>query len=108
MDEGQFFGDVTWMLEYRAREKCTVIVTRIMMDYVYVPIPPVVHLMVQAGAVKMLQGKCFYCTAKATCFLCFTSIRNSLVGGAEDYRPSCRQCFHIQSKLYPAGYPILG
>ena len=45
MDEGQFFGDITWTPEYWAREKCTVFVTGIMMDHVRVPMPPVVHLM---------------------------------------------------------------
>ena len=70
--------------------------------------PPVVHLMVYADAVEMLQGKCFYCTAKDTCFLHYTPIHGSLVGGAEDYHPSCRRCFHVHSKLYPMGYPIRG
>ena len=68
MDEGQFFGDITWTLEYWAQERCTVIVTRIMMDHVHVPMPPVVHLIVSADTVKVLQGKCLYCTAKARDF----------------------------------------
>ena len=46
VDEGQFFSDLTWTPEYWAQEKCTVIVTRIMMDHMLVPMPPVVHLMV--------------------------------------------------------------
>ena len=54
IDEGQFFLDITWTPEYWARERCTVIVTGILMDHVRMPMPPMVHLMVQADAVEVL------------------------------------------------------
>ena len=46
VDEGYLFDDVTWTPEYWDRERCTVVVTGIMMDHVRVPMPPMVHLMV--------------------------------------------------------------
>ena len=54
IDEGQFFRDIMWTPEYCAQERCTVIVTRIMMDHVRVPMPPMVYLMVQADTIEVL------------------------------------------------------
>ena len=95
IDEGQFFEDIVDFSQDLANSGTIVIVAALDSTFQRKPFGNIINLVPLAEKVYKLTAVCVYCTQPAA----FTqrtieSQEVELIGGAESYKPVCRQCFH--------------
>ena len=100
IDEGQFFSDIVDFCEDLADFGINVLVAALDGTFQRKPFGNIINLLPIAEKVTKLTAVCVYCAGEAA----FTkrvvdSEEIELIGGEEEYKPVCRNCFKSNSKI---------
>ena len=97
IDEGQFFEDIVEFCEEVANMGKIVVIAALDGTFERKPFGNIINLIPMAEKVSKLCAVCVYCTKEAAFTKRIVESRQiQLIGGAEMYKPVCRQCFFLE------------
>ncbi|GBF96519.1 hypothetical protein Rsub_09861 [Raphidocelis subcapitata] len=108
VDEAQFFPDlVEFALEQAEGAGRHVVVAGLSTDYRRRSFGDIVHLVPHATRIQRLTANCFYCSGPAAYTVRIAGAGDgggaqTLVGGADRYRPACGRCYRECTAAQPA------
>ena len=96
IDEGQFFQDLLPFCTNAAdHDKKRIVVAGLSGDFLRSPFGQILDLIPHADSIKLLKARCEICGKEATFTKRTVCVQDQeLIGGADMYRPVCREHYH--------------